>query len=117
MEGENEVRGGAGENVAFLFRCSGVAFRDGGCIAVEDLLWNFPSLVVGIGDLDPQAIFCFKAAFSVILSVVCFDQGSTNQENVVSNYSKNITMLENYIYSMIMYIHTHTHTHTGFMGS
>lgn len=48
-----------------------MAFRKGRCIAVEDLLRNFPSLVIGIGDLDSQAIFCFKAAFSSRLSDVC----------------------------------------------
>lgn len=52
MEGENEVRGGAGQSVALLFRRGGVAFLGGGCIAVEDLLWNFPPLLVGISDLD-----------------------------------------------------------------
>lgn len=74
-----------------------MAFLEGKCIAMEDLLRNFPSLVIGIGDLDSQAIFCFKAAFSFRLSVVCMFFLSRQNKSRKFCIELTVTMLTNYI--------------------
>lgn len=48
-----------------VFRRGVVVFWEGTVggerMAGEEVLWDFPSLVVGVGDFDSQAIFCLEA--------------------------------------------------------